>query len=321
MKKKFNKKIKEWLLWMIFIFFLTFFVVIIFTKEYKSKLNPLIISFQLTLFFGGLIFIKILFEYLAEKHVVINKLDKEDFINNEQLYRDILNNYSPVLLAFIDKMMFDYDISIVAGLLELKNKGYIEICEDRINIINYDCQNLNMIEKTIICNLRNGKVDKIINLENIVYEEGKKKRLLISNISKNVKLIKDPFIKDLKKIIVKIIKYYVCAFVLVKFYQSISAYLSSVIFDSIIIFGITFVFFYYSIYFKKKQENKIPYIRSKEAKELNLKLEGLKNYISQYSLLKEKKTDDILLWEEYLIYSIIFNQNKDIIKEYKKYYR
>lgn len=69
----------------------------------------------------------------------------------------------------------------------------------------------------------------------------------------------------------------------------------------------------------KSQENL--YNRSKLAEELNKKLEGLKNYINEYSLLKDKTSEDITLWEDYLIYSVIFNQNNDIIEEYKKYYK
>ena len=39
------------------------------------------------------------------------------------------------------------------------------------------------------------------------------------------------------------------------------------------------------------------------------------NNIDEYSLLKEKTSEDITIWEDYLIYSVIFNQNNDIIEE------
>ena len=78
------------------------------------------------------------------------------------------------------------------------------------------------------------------------------------------------------------------------------------------------VYIYVCLYSMKSQENL--YDRSKSAEELNHKLEGLKNYINEYSLLKDKTSEEIRLWEDYLIYSVIFNQNNDIVEEYKKYY-
>lgn len=48
-----------------------------------------------------------------------------------------------------------------------------------------------------------------------------------------------------------------------------------------------------------------PYKLSKEGKQLRKKLLGLKNYITQFSLLQEKDIKDLIVWEDYLIYSII----------------
>ena len=60
--------------------------------------------------------------------------------------------------------------------------------------------------------------------------------------------------------------------------------------------------------------------RTENAKELNKKLEGLKAYLNNYSTLDAKEAKNLSLWEDYLIYSVIFRQNMRILKEYKKYY-
>ena len=60
---------------------------------------------------------------------------------------------------------------------------------------------------------------------------------------------------------------------------------------------------------------KNPYVRGKEGNAINEKLEGLKNYIKDYSNLEEKNKEDITLWEDYLIYSIIFGINTQIVEE------
>ena len=57
-----------------------------------------------------------------------------------------------------------------------------------------------------------------------------------------------------------------------------------------------------------------PYVRSKSGEEINLKLEGLKNYIKDFSVLKERDKKEIPLWEDYLIYSVLFGINTKITK-------
>ena len=57
------------------------------------------------------------------------------------------------------------------------------------------------------------------------------------------------------------------------------------------------------------------YKRTKEGEVLNRKIEGLKNYLKDFSLLTEKEQQELILWEEYLIYSVIFNINHKIINE------
>ena len=61
-----------------------------------------------------------------------------------------------------------------------------------------------------------------------------------------------------------------------------------------------------------------PYVRTKTGKALNEKLEGLTKYIKDFSLMEEKEKSDMILWEEYLIYSVMFGINEKIVEEYKE---
>ena len=61
------------------------------------------------------------------------------------------------------------------------------------------------------------------------------------------------------------------------------------------------------------------YNRTPKGRELNQKLEGLKYYLKDYSLMDEREAKEIELWDDYLIYSVMFGQNKKIIEEYEKY--
>lgn len=317
MKRNFSRKIKNALKtvlqFLIFIFSVVFISVAIIGK---GEQNSFQIALYVTSFFGGLafccFFIYILFDYLTERNVQITKLSTADFVNDKQLYRDILKNYSPVLLAYIDKMRFDDDISIVSGLLSLKNKGYIETCESKLNIIKYDFFNLNMPERYIIENIRNGKVENASQLKDIVFKDGKSKGLLIPNEKWT-----GTFPKGMKKLFIFTLIYFFIVYPILE--NLLLLFNNTIILKDVIPITAILGYIYVIFYAMKSQENL--YNRSKLAEELNKKLEGLKNYINEYSLLKDKTSEDITLWEDYLIYSVIFNQNNDIIEEYKKYYK
>ncbi len=59
--------------------------------------------------------------------------------------------------------------------------------------------------------------------------------------------------------------------------------------------------------------------RSSKGKEINEKLEGLKSFFQDYSMLSEREAKEVELWEDYLIYSVMFGHNKKIVEEYEKY--
>ena len=53
-------------------------------------------------------------------------------------------------------------------------------------------------------------------------------------------------------------------------------------------------------------------------KKIHDKLEGLKNFLKDFSKIEDKKRESIVLWDDYLIYSVLFGINKNIINEYKQ---
>lgn len=57
---------------------------------------------------------------------------------------------------------------------------------------------------------------------------------------------------------------------------------------------------------------------SKKGKELKSKLLGIKLFLKDYSDMKSKGLNEVNLWDEYIIYAVILNNNKKIKKEIKK---
>ena len=49
-------------------------------------------------------------------------------------------------------------------------------------------------------------------------------------------------------------------------------------------------------------------------------MQGLKNYLKEFTLIKEKEPIEVNLWNEYLIYAQIFGMAKEVAKQFKKLY-
>lgn len=74
---------------------------------------------------------------------------------------------------------------------------------------------------------------------------------------------------------------------------------------------------------RRKIYNKIEvnnsYERTREGKILVEQIAGIKNYIHDFSLLSEKDKENIVLWEDFLIYAVILEENEKIINDIYSY--
>lgn len=92
---------------------------------------------------------------MSNSHSFQNRLIKIKKLSKE----DILKNYSPAILSYIDNMEFDYEITVISVLLNLKLKGIIKENKNGIlSIEDYSNVELDNIEKIILDNVQNGKV-------------------------------------------------------------------------------------------------------------------------------------------------------------------
>lgn len=68
--------------------------------------------------------------------------------------------------------------------------------------------------------------------------------------------------------------------------------------------------------YKGKNVSKIKILTEKGYRE-SKEWQGLENYMNDYSLLKEKRVPDIVLWEKFLVYATTFGISKEVIKQLK----
>ena len=71
---------------------------------------------------------------------------------------------------------------------------------------------------------------------------------------------------------------------------------------------------------KEKKTFNTVYNVSDIMKEEALKVSGLKNFLNEFSNIKERESIEVMLWEEYLMFAQIFGIAKKVAKEFKKLY-
>lgn len=254
------------------------------------------------------------------KKVKKENLTKIDFKQYEGYYREILDGYSPAEIEYIDNLKCDTKVSIVATLLKLELLGKVIIEKDNIIVIDANIDGLKQTEKYVLESIENGKV-KIKYSANI--EKYTKDEAIEDNLIKKFKFENSK--NSIKKRRITMIIVFLLFALMCNFVECINnientffkTLLSIIVFG--IMLGLPYMIFMHpikSIIYRIIKGNS--YLRTEKGIELNEKIEGLKNYIIQYSTIETKDKEELALWEDYLIYSVIFKQNTKIIEEISK---
>jgi len=244
-----------------------------------------------------------------------DKLSEIDFKKHEAYYRDILKNYSPAELSYIDKFEILPQNDIAASLLSLELNKNIYL-DNKIQINNtYTENNISSNEKYILDSIEDGI---ITNLNETEFTTKVKEDAIRNGLLKESKIEWGKFTRVLiLSISFMALMIFICITLFSDFVSNPTNIADWKLF--ILMFAILLVLYlpisigiYFNTYIVKMKKNS--YIRTKKGEELNENLEGLKNYLKDYSNIHEKDEKSLTLWEDYLIYSVIFNQNTKVIK-------
>lgn len=268
-----------------------------------SQIKIIIYSFFYSFLLNWITTIMYIGIRIAIKKHYKQKMNIIDLKKYKSYYRELIQKYSPAVLNYIDNFNVDKN-TIIATIMSLELKGFID---ENMNIIKKDVSQLEKNEEFIYSNIKNLKQIEINEFYKCIIDDCEKYKLI-----KEKKLTEKEFDKENEKAVI-IVAIIVFGFIL------------SIVINKPIMGLITFFIgiIGYIITFSKNMTTKIikevdPYVRTKHGEKINEKLEGLKNYLQDYSSIKEKTADELVIWEDYLIYSVILNQNDKIIKEYEK---
>ena len=287
-------------------------IVILWLTFHKGGFNGIQTFVSVLFFIMFMIIIRVYYmilNKLARLEVKNTKLNFTEFSRNRGYYREIIKEYSPAVLSYID----DYEIDgkdIIATLLYLKLQGYIDIINNKVILTNANFEELNKNERYLLQTDMNNY--KITDFKEEVIADSLRNNLIMEEEYEYKNSILDIFVPIIILLII------IC--VLLFIFRLISV--STMLYACLLIICI-FQYLYEKIsptyfYLRDKERENKPYVRSKIGNEINFKLEGLKNFLKDFSVLDKREIKYLELWGEYLIFSVLFNQNKKVIKEFGK---
>ena len=250
--------------------------------------------------------------FLGICYLIIHMISKilnsgRTVINFDKGYvRDLPKHCSPAICSLIYDLKTDIYKDYTATILYLCIKKYLELIkEGEIYKLKSgkqkDISNLGRCEKYVLDIIKKEKkFDADIFKEEII-TEAQEKELIMSKKHSNVLRI---MICTLFAIISLIIMYNINKII----------FLILIYFFSVILYVVVYIF-------SMKDEYRIVdtnYVRTKDGKNIALLLKGLKRYMKEYTLIKDKEIDYIQILENYIPYALALGE-ADAVEEFIKY--
>ena len=292
-EKNFNRIIFLFMILMLLVFILTandiittvigvFFIIITFIGMYSNDLSA---------FFGKKLISKNAYYYIK---------------NNIEFYRDVIQDYSIGELSFIFGYDIDYPKDVVAILLKLQLNKVIQITDKGISVCDGYNYKLKKSEKYVLSCIKDGHV-VLPNKDCLTY-------LIIDEVEEDG-LLKHIEFSEFKgylficlPIILFLIIFFLSCFTFTREFI-IFNYFLAVIFFLILIFVIVGISYLIN-------GSKYSWKLTKNGRTILTKLLGLKKYLSYFSIINKRDIKELFIWEDYLIYSVMFDLNRDIIRKY-----
>ena len=242
----------------------------------------------------------------VKENRIIKKYESKYEFTKYEYYRDIVGDISPAILSVIYNRHINIEDQIIATIVYLEEKHIIYFKDNKITIVDNSVTLLEH-EKIII-----EYVNNIIDYNKFY----KKYRFALINDLENQEyiVIKSKDIFDMTELIKIIILWIIISLIIV---MPVIISISEI--GIFLVLAYIFAFLSIPIYeFITKKIN--PFVRTKKALELSSKLNGLKNFLQDFTLINTKKIEEVKLYNDYIIYGIIFDLKGSLNDENKELY-
>jgi len=270
--------------------------------------NKTICLLQICLFLISIIYVIV--NYIISK-INVHRTESAYETVDYEYYREILEETSSGVLSFVYNKKINYIDILISTLIKLEKEKIIKLNNNNeyIKILSNESNKLSEYEKYILELLKFESQNEILqfsSLNQIISSESFKINVvgLVKRSSKEKGYYKTKNFSS--NIIVYIILINFCITMFTLFSNQIVGVICLV--NTIILFFLCYI------------ANKKIYMRTKKGKLLSDKLNGLKIFLAEYSIIHERKVEDIALWDYYIIYAIIFNLKGNLDRDVNKLY-
>lgn len=285
--------------------------------------------------------------YIKNKKRVLKESTTYKTIQDFDYFRDSLGDISPATISLVTDLKIENKKDFGATIMKLYQMKKIDFVNDEIIVLNASLDGLKRSEMFILDALisdKNSGTNTInsannISLWNTICIDESIEEGFVENKRSKSKVM----FKIIALIILFIGTIYICLNLEVNFNQKIpilEKYESGVsnkvvlndpeLFDSLIIIGkqtlfvingiVTFILPLYILIYYVSSKVMAPKIRrTQKGKILIEQIAGMKNFIHDFSNLDEVTKEHIALWDHFLIYAIVLEENTDIVNNICNY--
>ena len=285
-------------------------IAIIFLIDWKQIYsdNKTICLLQISVFLISVVYVIV--NYIISK-INVYKIENKNKTLDYEYYREILDETSSGVLSFVYNKRIDYKDILISTLLKLEKEKIIKLDynNSHIEILLNESNKLSEYEKYILNLLKSESKNEIIQfsaLKNIV-TNGNFKINVVELVKKSSK--EKGYYKT-KNFTSNIIVY----IILINFFVTILTLFSEPVVGALCLFNTIILFFLCYI------ANKKIYIRTKQGKLLSDKLNGLKKFLTENSIINERQIEEIFIWDYYIIYANIFDLKGNLDRDVNTLY-
>ena len=229
---------------------------------------------------------------------------------NDNYYRKIIETATPSELSYIDDYGIEIKKDIVATILMLILKNKIEIVNNKIVLKKEYLIHDGLLKSEIVV-LKN-----IANGISPFKEENYFKRVLLEDLDDSGLIEEKTTISP--RFFIEMLICFIYGVLLIILSKFININVFSVFVLCLGIMAVVVPCFLLLNFFSM-----IPFIEeykklTKKGKKIRFQLNGLRLFLKDYSDMKNKELNEFGLWDEYMVYSVILNDNKKVQKEVLK---
>ena len=244
------------------------------------------------------------------------KLENKTIIKNIDFdyYREIMHEHSPALLSFIlDGTEPNKDL--IASIIYLVNKGYLEFtAENNVQRTEKDERDLPE-DLQFICN----NIKEMLDTENTKTQTLKSGLEVRRSTALSIKWVEilEKQAKE-KGLVTERTEYRLTSFLTIICLLEIPY--TMILEDTLLGMFCGFIVFVLML-LKTGAHSENKWVKTQKGFDIYTKIIGLKNYLKDYSMISERELKEISIWEDYLVYAIMFNNTSNLNKEAMELYK